>query len=164
MLLYEEVVLFPNKYGKWNVQRKGVIKMVIKKKLMVLSIIVFTVTVLLSLIPGVLWAFPEDMKVGQNVDEDHPEGAVTRVEFHTSDDGWQLIMPYRGDFGGDPYLNDGWVMNIYTHNEYKGHVFIYKFVHETDPRHTGDNPIWGSWDQTLNIEAGQHARGNSGRK
>lgn len=126
--------------------------------------IICAVVLMLSLTTSVAQAFPDDMTVGQKTDEAHPDGTVTRVEFSTDEHGNQLIMPYRGDFGGDPYLDDGWVMNIYTHEDFHGYITIYRFVHETDPRYTGENPIWGSWDFDLEIHGGQFDRANSGKQ
>ncbi|MFW6109883.1 MAG: hypothetical protein ACOC6Q_00420 [Patescibacteria group bacterium] len=114
----------------------------------------------LASVAGDVYAFPESGKVGQNVDEDHPEGTVTRVEFQEEDDGWYLIMPYRGDFDGDPYLDDGWIINVWTDRE--GNAWVYMFVHDTDPRFTGENPIWGSWDWFLGTGGGKDWQEDSG--
>lgn len=131
--------------------------MVSKRKWLLLPIIVITVALVFGLMPGLLWAFPEDGKVGQNVDEPHPDGTVTRVEFDEIEIGgttWYLVMPYRGDFGGDPYLNDGWVMNIYTDRQ--GNFVLYVMVHESDPRWSDDlEPMWGSWAMFQEVEAGR---------
>ena len=84
---------------------------------------------------------------GATVGQDAEEGTVTRVEFDIIEVGgytWYLVMPYRGDFGGDSYLDDGWIMNVYTDRQ--GNLVLYTFVHETDPRWSEDlTPIWGSW-------------------
>ncbi|MGK2904720.1 MAG: hypothetical protein ACSLE7_18035, partial [Mycobacterium sp.] len=56
------------------------------------------------------------------------------------------IVNYRGDFGDDPYLDDGWIMNNIKCDD--GGVYSYMIVSEDDPRYT-DNPdhaIWGSWE------------------
>ena len=67
---------------------------------------------------------------------------------------WYLVMPYRGDFGGDPNLDDGWIMNIYTDRQ--GNFVLYTFVHETDPRHSDELPeIWGSWAIYKDIAVGK---------
>ena len=110
-----------------------------KKLLTVTLVMVFV----LGLMSGVAGAFPEDGSVGQPFDEETLEGIgalsdVTRVHFCECDDGWYLIMPFRGDFGGGPYLDDGWVINVWTDRE--GNAWVYIFVHESDPRHTACIP------------------------
>ena len=44
-------------------------------------------------------------------------------------------MQYRGDFGGTPFLDNGWIKNVY-HNA-DGTTETYLIVHKTDPRYTG---------------------------
>jgi hypothetical protein len=43
---------------------------------------------------------------------------------------------FRGDFGGDPYLDNGWITNNIVGDD--GSAAVYLFVHETDPRYSGD--------------------------
>ncbi len=46
----------------------------------------------------------------------------------------------------NPYQDSGWIQNHYQCDD--GSAFNYLFVHETDPRYTG-NPelaIWGNWE------------------
>ncbi len=73
------------------------------------------------------------------------DGAVTG-HYTLVQGGCEYIVNYRGDFGGDPYLNDGWIMNKIKCDD--GGVYTYLIVHETDPRYTGnpDRAIWGSWE------------------
>ncbi len=108
-------------------------------------------------VASVALAFPEEGSVGQPPPEDL-EGTVTRVHFvDRSDDlgeGWYTIMPFRGDFGGTPFLADGWMMNVNLHKD--GMAGLYIIVHESDPRWSEDlEPIWGSWAIFLEIEAGR---------
>ncbi len=99
------------------------------------------------------FAFPEEGTVGQPVPEDL-EGTITRVEFMEREDGWYTIMPYRGDFGGDPYLEDGWIMNVNLNKD--GMAGLYIIVHESDPRYSKDlEPIWGSWAIFQEVSAGR---------
>lgn len=80
------------------------------------------------------------------------DGAVTG-HYTLSQGGCDYIVNYRGDFGGDPYLNDGWISNQIKCDD--GSVTTYMIVHATDKRYTG-NPelaIWGAWEitkQTMN--------------
>jgi hypothetical protein len=56
---------------------------------------------------------------------------------------------YRGDFGGDPFMDDGWIMNNINCSGYDGSAhFTYLIVHQSDPRYTGnpDFAIWGTWE------------------
>ncbi len=73
------------------------------------------------------------------------DGKVTG--HYVVDDGdCQVIVNYRGDFGGDPYLDDGWIMNQITCDD--GWAGTYLIVHQSDPRYTAneDHAIWGSWE------------------
>lgn len=111
----------------------------------------------LGLTAGVAEAFPEEGSVGQPAPDDL-EGTITRVQFmDRSDDlgeGWYTIMPYRGDFGGDPYLDDGWIINVDLNKE--GMAGLYIIVHESDPRWSEDlEPIWGSWAIFKAVSAGR---------
>jgi len=101
------------------------------------------------------FAFPEDGKVGQP--EDH-DGTVTRVEFYEdhsqAPEGWYLIMPYRGDFGGTPHLDDGWIINVWTDRD--GQATLYIMVHESDPRWSEDlDELWVSWAMFQEVHAGK---------
>ena len=59
------------------------------------------------------------------------------------------VNNYRGDFGGDPFMDNGWIQN---HIKCSGHddnnSYNYLIVHESDPRYTGnpDWAIWGTWE------------------
>ena len=73
------------------------------------------------------------------------DGKVTG-HYTLSQGGCDYVVNYRGDFGGDAYLNDGWIMNqIKCDDGWQG---TYLIVHESDPRYTGnpDHAIWGSWE------------------
>lgn len=120
-----------------------------KKLLTVTLVLVFV----LGLMAGTAGAFPEEGTVGQPEPEDL-EGTITRVEFMEREDGWHTIMPYRGDFGGDPYLEDGWILNVNLNKD--GMAGLYIIVHESDPRWSEDlETIWGSWAIFQEVEAGR---------
>jgi hypothetical protein len=58
----------------------------------------------------------------------------------------KLRMNYRGTFDNDPYMDSGWIQNHYQCSD--GTAYNYLFVHETDPRYTGnpDLAIWNTWE------------------
>ena len=58
------------------------------------------------------------------------------------------VNNYRADFGNNPFMDTGWIMNnINCSGIDKGH-YKYLIVHEEDPRYTGnpDWAIWGTWE------------------
>ena len=59
--------------------------------------------------------------------------------------GCDYVVNYRGDFGGDAYLDDGWIINQIGCPE--GH-YTYVIVNEDDPRYRGDPDwaLWGNWE------------------
>jgi len=63
---------------------------------------------------------------------------------------------YRADFGNDPFMNTGWIINSINCIGYeKGH-YVYLIVHEEDPRYQG-NPefaVWGTWEYKVLTESG----------
>ena len=68
-------------------------------------------------------------------------------------------VQYRGDFGDDPFLDDGWIMNEIRCHGYaydRSQTFKYLIVHETDPRYRGieDRSIWGTWEYHVDVEGG----------
>lgn len=73
------------------------------------------------------------------------DGTVTG-HYTESQFGCDYVVNYRGDFGGDAYLDDGWIMNQITCDD--GWQGTYLIVNESDPRYTGnpDRAIWGSWE------------------
>src|SRR5215218_10963781 len=79
-------------------------------------------------------------------------GTVTGV-YKTTDGESDVLVQYRGDFGGDAYLDNGWIKNVYYNAD--GTTETYLIVHNTDPRYTGQNPIWGDWDIVVNTVSGQ---------
>ncbi len=70
---------------------------------------------------------------------------------------------YRGDFGNDPYMDNGWIMNQINCSGYddNGH-YSYLIVHQTDPRYDGDPDlaIWGTWEYHV---LGESGKGNLAR-
>jgi hypothetical protein len=73
------------------------------------------------------------------------DGAVTG-HYVTEQGGCTIVVNYRGDFGGDPYLNDGWITNQMTCDD--GSTASYLIVHASDKRYTGnpDRAVWGTWE------------------
>lgn len=77
------------------------------------------------------------------------EGVVTGT--YTVVDGECVVQViYRGDFGGTPYLDNGWIINNANCTADDGSTYTehYLIVHESDHRYTGnpDWAIWGSWE------------------
>lgn len=64
---------------------------------------------------------------------------------------------YRADFGNDPYMNDGWIINAIRQYGYDGPGhWTYLIVSDEDPRYTG-NPewaVWGTWEYHVLTEKG----------
>lgn len=59
--------------------------------------------------------------------------------------GCDYVVNTLGDFGGDPYLNDGHMMNRIICED--GSVWTYHIFHETHPAYKGTRtPIWGEWE------------------
>lgn len=59
------------------------------------------------------------------------------------------VINYRGDFGGDPYMDNGWIQNHINCSGYDdNNHYNYLIVHESDPRYEGnpDWAIWGTWE------------------
>lgn len=65
---------------------------------------------------------------------------------------------YRADFGNDPYMNNGWIINNITCRGYgDNNHYTYLIVSNTDPRYTG-NPawsVWGNWEYHVDVEGRQ---------
>lgn len=56
-------------------------------------------------------------------------------------------VQYRGTFENDPLQDTGWIKNVITCKGAEKGAYSYLFVHESDPRYTGDGPaIWGDWE------------------
>jgi len=59
------------------------------------------------------------------------------------------VNNYRGDFGDDPFLDNGWIQNHINCSGYDdNNSYNYLIVHESDPRYEGnpDWAIWGNWE------------------
>lgn len=55
-------------------------------------------------------------------------------------------VQYRGDFGNDPFLDSGWIINDINCSGFDDdNTYNYLIVHETDPRYRG-NPDWSIWN------------------
>lgn len=76
--------------------------------------------------------------VGSPADLDH--ATLTTCDYQVN---------YRGNFGGDPFMNDGWIENWINCSGYDDNgTYGYLIVHQTDPRYRGnpDWAIWGTWE------------------
>lgn len=72
------------------------------------------------------------------------------------------VVNYRGDFGGDPFLDSGWIMNQIRCSGLEDGNYSYLIVHESDRRYTGDPDwaVWGNWEYHV---YGERGRGNMAR-
>ena len=64
---------------------------------------------------------------------------------------------YRGEFGNDPFLDNGWIRNNINCSGYDDNKsYTYVIVHRSDPRYTGnpDWAIWGDWEYHVLTESG----------
>lgn len=63
---------------------------------------------------------------------------------------------YRADFGNDPFMDAGWIINNIRCTGAERGTYHYLIVHETDPRYTGDpdQAIWGTWEYHVLTESG----------
>lgn len=68
-------------------------------------------------------------------------------------------VSYRGDFGGTPSLDDGWIHNNIkcSGDDFDGtQVYNSTYVHETDPRFSEDlTPIWNTWGVFRDVVGGE---------
>jgi hypothetical protein len=64
---------------------------------------------------------------------------------------------YRADFGNDPYMDAGWIINNINCKGVEKATYTYLIVHETDPRYTGnpDWAVWGDWEYHVLTQSGQ---------
>ncbi|QHE53713.1 hypothetical protein [Pontibacillus sp. HMF3514] len=125
------------------------------KKLLAASLImVFTMGLMVTEVAAKSTVVPGH----QTYDGGIPDGDVTGVYTEESEyEGvvYHYRVQYRGDFGGDPYLDSGWMTNHITNTETKEKFFLL-IVHESDPRYTGEGtPIWGSWEYHLSVNGNQ---------
>ena len=66
------------------------------------------------------------------------------------------VVNYRGTFEDTPFQDTGWIMNQINCTGAEHGTYHYLFVHESDPRYTG-NPewaIWGTWEYHVLVESG----------
>lgn len=64
---------------------------------------------------------------------------------------------YRADFGNDPFMDSGWIINNINCSGYDDNgTYHYLIVNETDPRYTGnpDWEIWGTWEYHVLTDSG----------
>ena len=74
---------------------------------------------------------------------------------------------YRGDFGDDPFMDNGWIMNNIRCHGYDGNsTYTYLIVHRSDPRFDGNGSDtgWGpDWEyQVLTVGGHDHTNGDHG--
>lgn len=124
------------------------------KKVLVLSMVV-----LLSLMAAsTAFAGQPVCEPDQTVVKGHCEKTGTVVGHYTfvyEGDGYvcKYVVNYRGDFGGDPYLDNGRIMNMInctggsvgSDNPNARTNYTYMFVSEGEPQ-WDENNIWGTWD------------------
>jgi hypothetical protein len=90
---------------------------------------------------------PPDCESSDTVVPGHCDREGTVNTHYTQESGgYDYVVNTRGDFGDDPYLDDGQIMNHIQSQENPGESFNYIIVHETSPQYDGENPIWGTWD------------------
>ncbi|GAA1468014.1 hypothetical protein [Microbacterium thalassium] len=65
------------------------------------------------------------------------------------------VNNYRADFGDDPFMDTGWIINNINCSD--GTHYKYLIVHEDDPRYEGDpeNAIWGTWEYHVLSQSGE---------
>jgi hypothetical protein len=64
---------------------------------------------------------------------------------------------YRADFGNDPFMDHGWIMNNILCKGYSGtNHYKYLIVSDTDPRYSGnpDWAVWGTWEYHVLAQTG----------
>lgn len=66
------------------------------------------------------------------------------------------VINYRADFGNDPFMDSGWIMNNINYHGYDDNgQYNSLIVHETDPCYTGEGtPIWGTWEYHTDVWSG----------
>jgi hypothetical protein len=67
------------------------------------------------------------------------------------------VVNYRGDFGSDPFMDDGWIQNHIVCRGYDDNsTYNYLIVHQTDRRYSGnpDWAVWGTWEYHVLTESG----------
>ncbi len=67
------------------------------------------------------------------------------------------VNNYRADFGGDPYMDHGWIQNHIKCRGYDDNgTYNYLIVSDTDPRYTGnpDWAIWNTWEYHVLTQSG----------
>lgn len=77
--------------------------------------------------------------IGISAVEDLDEATLTECVYQ---------VHYRGSFGSDPYLDNGWIINNINCQGAEPGTYNSLIVHETDPRYRGtpENAIWGTWE------------------
>lgn len=86
------------------------------------------------------------------------EGVVTG-SYTVVDEECTIHVIYRGDFGGTPYLDNGWIINNANCTDADGNTYTehYLIVHQSDHRYTGNAEwgIWGTWEIVVYTESGE---------
>lgn len=136
-----------------------------------LGLMLFAVMMVMSLVPAGADAGNGNGR-GNNRDDNSTvvpgqqgrDGVVTG-RYTQESGGCSYLVIYRGDFGPDPFLDNGWIMNNITCPTENGPAtYHYLMVHETDPRFTGDGSftLWGgTWEyHVLTIGGLDHSEGH----
>jgi len=99
---------------------------------------------------------------GQTVVKGHCEKTGTVVgHYIVEQGGCRYVVNYRGDFGDDPYLDNGRIMNLInckggsvgSDNPNAGANYNFMIVSEGEPQFDDAN-IWGTWDFEICTEPG----------
>lgn len=83
------------------------------------------------------------------------QGSLSAIDEETRTDCYYKVQ-YRGSFGDDPYLDMGSIRNNIVCKGYEPDNRNVQYVHESDPRYTGERPsIWGSWEYHVDARRGE---------
>ena len=121
------------------------------------------------LVTGSAFAGGPDCEEGSTTVKGHCERDGVVNGHYTQDAyGCRYVVNYRGDFGPDPYLDNGRIMNnincaggsVGSDNPNAHTNFNFMFVSEGEPQHDESN-YWGTWDWEICTEPGSGNLGDS---
>lgn len=66
------------------------------------------------------------------------------------------VNNYRADFGNNPYMDTGWIINNINCKGFERGHYTYQIVHQLDPRYAGnpDWSVWGTWEYHVLVVSG----------
>lgn len=124
------------------------------KKFMLVLVVVL---VALVAVPSVLAGGPGDCPEGSTRAPGHcgRDGMVNGHYALEDYGGYDYVVNYRGDFGSDPYLDNGVIFNSISGDP--GEHYVYRIVSEDNPAYTGDPDyeVWGTWEYQVLVIAGE---------